>query len=350
MHCSSCGVANEDTSKFCSSCGAPMATPVAPPGAPQSAGRRGTGAYVAVAVLVALAVIAGAVIWTVFFKPLSPENYELAVQEQFEQLEEGVILMGQAVTDVAAGSQGGLSAADLEAIQEDFSEGESMAREACETLSGLRAPDEHLRAQRDIEAYTAFMTDDVIEPFSSFISQRGADEDSEAVTSALMRVSERSSRKVDAMRERQAAIVESLYLSSDLDPLQGLALSPAKVVVSWEQPVDVDLKVYDMSGNSWSEHKDRDATGGAGEQSETLEFTEYEGADLSTGRYQIAVFYASTGDTDLSEVDVTVSLTLPSGAVVERSGWVDFDSMSDEWYVFELDPATGEYSELDWSE
>ncbi len=292
--------------------------------------------------------IAAFAAWTLFFKPLSVAEYEMAVEDGFDQMADGTRIMGEAVRDLVNDARGGLSTPDVSRYQSDFAEGERQAREASVVLAALRAPEEYARVHRDVERFAGFMLDDVLSSFSAAMNEMSAGDDAEAVSRRLVRAAERSAQRAEPAQRSLSAIRDELHLGFLGDPMTGLALSPVSVTVSWEQPVDVDLFVKDVNGSSYSNLKDRDATGGPGDQSETIVFENHGSQDLSHGRYRISAYYASRSGTSWDQVYVTVAMTLPTGAVVERERWVSFDSSADEWHVFEVDAATGEYTVLDW--
>ncbi len=307
--------------------------------------------YIGVVVLLVIAMGVAFGAWTLFVKPLSASEYEIAVEDGLMQLSEGTDLMGEAVRGLVGDAQAGLSAQDISRYQSDFAAGEKRAREACANLDSLRTPDEYTRVQRDLERYTSFMVGDVLDPYASFMREAGSVTDTEELSRRLVRASERSSQRGESARGYLDSVLGELYLTSLDDPMSGLALLPVSVTVSWQQPVDVDLIVKDaVGGQSYGHLKDRDATGGAGQQSETIVFRDHDGEDLSRGTYQVIAFYAGRAGTDSDEVQVTVTMTLPTGAVIERQRLVDFDTGSDEWYVFEVDSLTGQYGDLDWLE
>jgi len=374
VYCPACGAANEDNAGFCAACGAqmnPQAAPPPPPGgqpappppaaqpayvqqpaqAPRSGGGLSAVKILAIIIPLIVIIIGGVIVWFLFFKPMDPNDYEAKVEDEFLALEEGVGIMGDAVSDILAAADGGIDGQDLNDLRADFEEGADMARSATGGIDGLREPDEYSRAHRDAVAYMEFARNDLIDPVSEVVDGIQAGDDTSDIGRDLQRVMERVSSDMPRMDERLWEIKEELYLPDDLEPLAGIKLSPVTVTVSWTDPVDIDLGATDnATGDSVGYLKNRDAMSDASERSETLEFIDHGDYDLTTGNYEITAYYASMGNTSLDAVNVTVTVTMPSGAEVSFNRMVDYDGSSDLWHVINLDAATGEYEELGWAD
>lgn len=321
---------------------------------PQVAPARGGGlsAVKILAILIPLIVIiiAGTVVWFLFFKPMNPNDYEAKVEDEMAVLEEGMALMGDSIAEILVAADGGISSDDLNDFRSDFKEGASMARGAANEITDLREPDEYSRAHRDLVAYVEFARDDVVDPLSEVIDNIGEGDDTATIGEDLQQVIERAASDTARMEERLFSVKEELFLPDDLAPLSGIKMQPVSVTVSWNDPVDIDLGATDSNGNDVGYLKDQDAMSDASDRSETLEFTTYDDADLTSGTYEITAYYAGMGDTDLQQVNITVTLTLPTGAEVDFNRMVDYDGGSDMWHVISLDSATGEYEELGWTD
>lgn len=130
------------------------------------------------------------------------------------------------------------------------------------------------------------------------------------------------------------------------------APAPAEGVVQvalvWDQAVDLDLEIWDENGvnaiTSAGLSNDKDVLDGT-KGAEYVDFITYEDTDLSTGTYVVSVYFAEEAEvTDSATAQLIV--TNAEGDVSEYEGTVKWAEGSDQWHAFEIDGATGEFTEI----
>ncbi len=120
-----------------------------------------------------------------------------------------------------------------------------------------------------------------------------------------------------------------------------------QVALVWDEPVDLDLEVWDKDGVSpitaASIENGVDVFDGT-EGAEYVDFTDE--AELSSGTYVVSVYFAEEAG-DIGSAEVQLIITDSDGDVSEYEGTALWEEGKDQWHAFEIDGATGEYSEID---
>jgi hypothetical protein len=128
------------------------------------------------------------------------------------------------------------------------------------------------------------------------------------------------------------------------------ATTPVSVWLSWSEPVDMDLEIWDASGdsqlNSAYSLSGSDIGNGA-DGDEYFEFKRYgEYDDYSSGEYVVSVYFASfLADQDEARVTVTVQAADGSTETWEKT--VLWDPGMDQWHAFRIDAVSGQTVEID---
>lgn len=125
--------------------------------------------------------------------------------------------------------------------------------------------------------------------------------------------------------------------------------APVAVWLSWPEGVDMDLEIWDASGDTQlttaSFLVGEDITDGSmGE--EYFEFASYDIEDYSTGEYVVSVYYADFSDLE-GEANVTLSVQKADGSTETWAKTVMWDPEFDQWHAFRIDAVTGETVEVD---
>lgn len=125
---------------------------------------------------------------------------------------------------------------------------------------------------------------------------------------------------------------------------------PVKVTLSWEDPVDMDLEIWNSSGEealfAASSFGGRDVEDGE-EGDEFFEFKKYGDEDYTAGKYVISVFFAGSGDESITQADVKITIRMPDGSEETRNGTVYWEEGRDQWHGFRVDAATGDIEDID---
>lgn len=147
------------------------------------------------------------------------------------------------------------------------------------------------------------------------------------------------------------ALVTLASLLSGCDLLAGGTPAPdadgsVKVTLTWDDPVDLDLEIWDEDGRTFMASAGwygTDVTEGPGQ--EVFEFEQQDEHDFSRGVYTVSVFYAD----DDEAVDVPVELTVedPDGDKVTREGTAFSDVEQAQWHAFTVNAATGDIEVVD---
>lgn len=124
----------------------------------------------------------------------------------------------------------------------------------------------------------------------------------------------------------------------------------AKVTLSWDEPVDMDLEIWDNAGENAmfaaSSYGGEDVQDGSAD--EFFEFKQYGEEDFSAGKYVVSVFYAGRpDDSNVDSVGVTLTVEMPDGSTDVRSGTVFWETGQDQWHAFRIDAATGAIEDID---
>lgn len=132
------------------------------------------------------------------------------------------------------------------------------------------------------------------------------------------------------------------------------ATSPVKVTLSWDQPVDMDLEIWNSAAtnlihrafpeqrNNWlAPNCGQDVTNGQ-QGKEFFIFKNCGTEDFSNGQYVISVYFAKRPDgSSIDGVFATVTIEAPGKPPVERRRKVMYAEGSDQWHVCRIDAATG---------
>lgn len=167
-YCPSCGTQGEPDSRFCQKCGTAL------PGGPVAAAagsRAGSKAptMLVVGSLVAVAiVIAGFVAWTMFFKPLSADDYELQAEEATFRI---VDASGELDNMVARFDEydfdESFDRADVDVVRADFEAMASEMRAGHRDLEAMRPPKIYESEHGALLAVTGYFTTDFLDQIES---------------------------------------------------------------------------------------------------------------------------------------------------------------------------------------
>lgn len=128
----------------------------------------------------------------------------------------------------------------------------------------------------------------------------------------------------------------------------GTTSGTVRVEMQWDEPVDMDLEIWDGSGEealTSAGMENNDSFNGL-EAGEYIDFKNLSGADLSSGRYVVSAYFAE-GSGDIPSANVTLIVTKADGSTTERTGVVYWEVGMDQWHAFEIDAQTGEITDID---
>ncbi len=117
-----------------------------------------------------------------------------------------------------------------------------------------------------------------------------------------------------------------------------------RVVLGWDEPVDMDLEIWDADGQN--------AVTAAGIENEDVtdgtagtEYFDFAG-DYAEGEYVVSVYFAE--ETNIAdEANVILTVTKADGSTQTRSRTIAWEEGSDQWHAFKIDGATGEIEDVD---
>lgn len=121
-----------------------------------------------------------------------------------------------------------------------------------------------------------------------------------------------------------------------------------QVALSWDEPVDVDLEVWDAEGQEAVTSAGivtEDVTNGESGD-EYVDFVKYDSQDLSSGEYVISVYFAEETNT-VDSTTVTLFVTSADGDVETRTHELMWEEGKDQWHAFSVDAETGEITDID---
>ncbi len=161
-----------------------------------------------------------------------------------------------------------------------------------------------------------------------------------------------TARFVPALRTLLAALLAlalALSLTALLAGCGGDAEGATQVVLSWDEPVDMDLEIWDPTGEgalTSAGLTNEDVFDGT-EGSEYFDFVDHgETGDFSQGEYVVSVYFAEETD-EIAEADILLTVTQPDGTVLTREGTVYWEVGRDQWHAFRVDAATGAIEDMD---
>lgn len=130
------------------------------------------------------------------------------------------------------------------------------------------------------------------------------------------------------------------------------AASPTKVTLRWDQPVDMDLEIWNASGQNlihrafagenWTAPNcGTDVTDGT-KGEEFFIFKSAGSEDFATGEYVVSIYFAQRPEgSNVTSARATVVVTKADGSTVERSRNVQWEEGQDQWHAFRIDAKTG---------
>ena len=141
---------------------------------------------------------------------------------------------------------------------------------------------------------------------------------------------------------------EPAEMSTVTGPAQQ-ATGAVLVWLEWDEPVDLDLEIWDASGDEYLTNAsfligDDMQTGGSGY--EYFEFKDYGTEDYSAGEYVVSVYFAGFDSTD-RPAEARLTIQTPSGQLATYSRTVLWDPAYDQWHVVRVEPGTGRVTEID---
>ena len=120
------------------------------------------------------------------------------------------------------------------------------------------------------------------------------------------------------------------------------------VWMSWDDDTDVDLELWDSSGNAFLGNSaafggDDVTSGGAGD--EYFEFVDHgSDGDFGSGSFVVSTYFV---DGSADETDVTVTVQSADGSVETYTRTVQYLPPYDQWHAFRIDAATGDTEVVD---
>jgi hypothetical protein len=122
------------------------------------------------------------------------------------------------------------------------------------------------------------------------------------------------------------------------------------VWLSWNEPVDMDLEIWDASGeefltSAYAYSGNDLTTGGQGE--EYFEFTSYAGQDFSSGEYVVSAYYVGSDSGNNPDAMVTMTVQDVNGNVQSFTKTIKWDPGYDQWHAGRIDAGTGTFTQLD---
>lgn len=126
------------------------------------------------------------------------------------------------------------------------------------------------------------------------------------------------------------------------------ARQPVRVTLRWDKPVDLDLEIWDHTGRRFIERAfklgGRDISDGS--QPEYFEFRDYGALRFASGEFVVSVCFANEREPRDNQAELTLTVTLPDGRTVERTGTVYWQRGRDQWHAFRIDAVTGEITDI----
>jgi len=172
--CQSCGAEVEPGSRFCQKCGTAVSgSPVgASSGGTGARGRGGSRALVLGAGAVVLIAVVGAVVWTMFFRPLSDEDYEQRAEEAtFRIMDASDELNSLAMVWHDSDWDESFDDADLADAREGFDEMAAEMRAGHAELEALRVPESYEREHDALLSITEYFTTDFLDELDRAITE-----------------------------------------------------------------------------------------------------------------------------------------------------------------------------------
>jgi hypothetical protein len=120
------------------------------------------------------------------------------------------------------------------------------------------------------------------------------------------------------------------------------------VWMSWDADADVDLEVWDSTGNAYLGNSydfggEDVTTGGLGD--EYFEFVNHgSDGDFGSGSYVVSAYFV---DGTASETDVTLTVQAADGSVETYTRTVEWSPPHDQWHVVRIDAASGDTEIVD---
>lgn len=117
-----------------------------------------------------------------------------------------------------------------------------------------------------------------------------------------------------------------------------------KIVLSWDQAVDMDLEIWNASGENLLKRAfnlcGEDVKDGNG--TEWFEFKDYGNDHFSTGRYIVSLYFANRPEgSTVSQATATLTITKADGTTETRQKTISWEPGRDQWHAFSIDAATG---------
>ena len=122
------------------------------------------------------------------------------------------------------------------------------------------------------------------------------------------------------------------------------------VWLSWEEPVDMDLEIWDASGDefllsSFSVFGEDVLNGALGDEYFEFRATDYD--DFSSGSFVVSAYFADMEATQGDEAWTTLSVQDVDGRVTTYSKWILWEPGYDQWHAIRIDAATGDTTPID---
>lgn len=121
-----------------------------------------------------------------------------------------------------------------------------------------------------------------------------------------------------------------------------------QVALSWDEPVDVDLEVWDEDGQEavTSAGLVTDDVKDGEDGDEYVDFVEYDEQDLSAGDYVISVYFAED-EGEIESTNVKLIVTKADGTTDVRTRKLLWEKGKDQWHAFSIDARTGDIEDID---
>lgn len=146
------------------------------------------------------------------------------------------------------------------------------------------------------------------------------------------------------------ATTEASSSSSSSDAPAAAEAGPVKVTLSCDQPVDMDLEIWDEPGKKMIARSfaycGKDVVDMTQDQ-EYFVFDRYDTRDFSTGEYVVSIFFNARKDTSIKEAKVRIEVKRSDGGVVTRERTILWEKGHDQWHAFRIDAATGRIEDID---
>lgn len=139
---------------------------------------------------------------------------------------------------------------------------------------------------------------------------------------------------------------QSSSSSSSSGQVPAVEATPVRVELTWNEEVDMDLEIWDESGENLLDRSfnlcGEDIKVGSGGR-EWFEFKKFSDEDdYASGTYIVSLYFANRPEgSTVDRASATLTVTKPDGTTVTRTKIIDWEPGRDQWHAFSLNARTG---------